>query len=284
MSWQKWIPPTAKVKVKLDGNLTTIGTGSPNHIAIRKTFCGAIKVTYDGLSAVTRGRILPTLPYEEDFEEGYDLNHVASDGISFSYPPLPWLGARMRWQVQNLEGERVAGNTLDRVLFQRAINFVGSWKESDYVVEMDAKVDGNRRIKSTIGVINQRYIFALVGNANTLQVVSNYDRFQRSVLFPLKLINGIVLKHRSIFRMMVLAWFGQRPGHEMRQSPKIGPWRKFTPVHTSRVLPVSMPFLRRVKKRCILITLVSTPSPRSPFQNQTNADEIHHFISSYPTH
>ena len=186
LSWQKWIPPTAKVKVKLDGNLTTIGTGSLTTLPSAKLSAGAIKVTYDGLSAVTRGRILPTLPYEEDFEEGYDLNHVASDGISFSYPPLPWLGARMRWQVQDLEGERVAGNTLDRVLFQRAINFVGSWKESDYVVEMDAKVDGNRRIKSTIGVINQRYIFALVGNANTLQVVSNYDRFQRSVPFPIK--------------------------------------------------------------------------------------------------
>ena len=92
----------------------------------------------------------------------------------------------MRWQIQDLNGERIAGNTLDRVLFQRAINFVGSWKASDYVMEMDAMVDGNRRIKSTVGVINQRYIFALVGNANALQVVSNYDRFQRSVPFAIQ--------------------------------------------------------------------------------------------------
>jgi hypothetical protein len=92
----------------------------------------------------------------------------------------------MRWQVQEMEGEVVAGNTLDRVLFQRAMNFVGSWKEKDYIMEMDAMVDGNRRIKSTVGVINQRYIFALVGNANALQVVSNYDRFQRSVPFPVE--------------------------------------------------------------------------------------------------
>ena len=34
----------------------------------------------------------------------------------------------MRWQVQEMEGEVVAGNTLDRVLFQRAMNFVGSGK------------------------------------------------------------------------------------------------------------------------------------------------------------
>ena len=34
--------------------------------------------------------------------------------------------------------------------------------------------------------INQRYIFALVGNSNSLQVISNYDRFQRSVPFEVE--------------------------------------------------------------------------------------------------
>ena len=186
LSWEKWIPPTAKVQAELDANLTAFGPGSLTALPGAMLSAGAIRVSYDGLSAVARGRILPSFPYQENFEQGYSLNQTASDGVSFAYPPLPWLGARMRWQVQDLDGERVAGNTLDHVLFQRAINFVGSWKDRNYVVEMDAKVDGNRRIKSTIGVINQRYIFALVGNANTLQVFSNYDRFQRSVPFSIE--------------------------------------------------------------------------------------------------
>ena len=186
LSWEKWIPPTAKVRAELDANLTSSGPGSLAALPTARLSAGAIRVSYEGLTAVSRGRILPSLPYEEDFQEGYILSQSASDGISFSYPPLPWLGARMRWQIQDLNGERIAGNTLDRVLFQRAINFVGSWKASDYVMEMDAMVDGNRRIKSTVGVINQRYIFALVGNANALQVVSNYDRFQRSVPFAIQ--------------------------------------------------------------------------------------------------
>jgi outer membrane protein assembly factor BamB len=186
LTWEKWIPPTAKVQAELDGNLSADGTGILTTSADAKLSAGALKVSYDDLSAVTRGRIIPALPYHEDFENGYSLDQQASDGIAFSYPPLPWLGARMRWQVQNLNGDLVAGNTLDRVLFQRAMNFVGSWKEQDYVVEIDAMVDGNRRIKSTVGVVNQRYIFALVGNANTLQVVSNYDRFVRSVPFNIE--------------------------------------------------------------------------------------------------
>ncbi len=186
LSWEKWIPPTAKVQSELDGNLSMIGAGSILAPLDAKLSAGAVKVTYEQKSTVARGRIFPTFPYKEDFETGYSLEQRATDGISYSYPPLPWLGARMRWQIQNLSGELVAGNTLDRVLFQRAINFVGSWKARDYIVELDAKVDGNRRIKSTVGVINQRYIFALIGNANILQVVSNYDRFQRSVPFSIE--------------------------------------------------------------------------------------------------
>ena len=186
LSWEKWIPPTAKVRAELDGNLSLSGPGSLSTTQNAKLSAGAIRVSFQGLYGIARGRILPALPYHEDFQSGYVLDQLASDGVSYSYPPLPWLGARMRWQVQELAGEIVAGNTLDRVLFQRAINFLGSWKEQDYIVEIDAMVDGNRRIKSTVGVINQRYIFALVGNANALQVVSNYDRFQRSVPFPVK--------------------------------------------------------------------------------------------------
>ena len=59
----------------------------------------------------------------------------------------------------------VAGNTLDRVLFQRAINFVGHKDMSDYTVQAEVMTDGDRRIKSNIGLINQRYIFALIGNS-----------------------------------------------------------------------------------------------------------------------
>ena len=186
LTWGKWIPPNAKVQAELDGNLSKTGPGSLVAPMQAKLSAGAIRASYQGLHGVARGRILPSLPYVEDFEIGYEFTQQASDGVSFSYPPLPWLGARMRWQVQNLDGEHVAGNTLDRVLFQRAMNFVGHWQSSDYIVEMDAKVDGNRRIKSTIGVVNQRYIFALVGNSNKLEVVSNYDRFKRSVPFPIE--------------------------------------------------------------------------------------------------
>ena len=83
-------------------------------------------------------------------------------------------------------GNLVAGNTLDRVLFQRAINFVGHHEMRNYTAQADVMTDGDRRIKSNIGLINQRYIFALIGNSQKLEVVSNYDRFRHSVPFSFK--------------------------------------------------------------------------------------------------
>ena len=66
--------------------------------------------------------------------------------------PLPWLGARMRWQVLQHEGTKVIGNTLDRVLFQRSMNFLGRPDMKKLHDEADVMTDGNRRIMSSSGL------------------------------------------------------------------------------------------------------------------------------------
>ena len=184
LNWEKWIPPTAKVQSEVDAEISSNGILVAEKDA--KLSAGALRVTKDGISGFTRGRILQDLPYNENFEEGFSLNQKSSDDIPFSYAPLSWLGARMRWQVQDFQGNLVAGNTLDRVLFQRAINFVGHKDMSNYTAEADVMTDGDRRTKSNIGLINQRYIFALIGNSQKLEVTSNYDRFRHSVPFSFK--------------------------------------------------------------------------------------------------
>ncbi len=184
LNWEKWIPPIAKVKSKVDAEITSNGILIAEKDATLSA--GALRVSKEGLFGFTRGRILQDLPYTENFEEGFSLSHKSSDNIPFSYAPLPWLGARMRWQVQDFQGNLVAGNTLDRVLFQRAINFVGHKDMSNYTAQADVMTDGDRRTKSNIGLINQRYIFALIGNSQKLEIISNYDRFRHSVPFPFK--------------------------------------------------------------------------------------------------
>ena len=184
LSWEKWIPLTAKVQSEVDAEISSDGILVAEQDA--RLSAGALRVSKEGISGIARGRILQDLPYLENFEEGFSLTQKSSDDIPFSYAPLSWLGARMRWQVQNFQGNLVAGNTLDRVLFQRAINFVGHKDMSNYTAEADVMTDGDRRTKSNIGLINQRYIFALIGNSQKLEVISNYDRFRHSVPFSFK--------------------------------------------------------------------------------------------------
>ena len=194
LTWEKWIPPTAKVQSVVDAEITSNGVLVASKDA--KLSAGALRVSNGKLFGITRGRVLQDLPYSENFETGFTLSQKSSDQISFSYAPLSWLGARMRWQIQNLNGNMVAGNTLDRVLFQRAINFVGHKDMANYTAQAEVMTDGDRRIKSNIGLINQRYIFALIGNSQKLEVVSNYDRFRHSVPFSFKTNTWYHLKTR----------------------------------------------------------------------------------------
>ena len=82
-----------------------------------------------------------------------------------NFPPLPWLGARIKWHVLEHDGSKVIANRLDNVLFQRTMNFFGDPELSDYILEADVATDGNRRVMSTIGLVNQRYLITLDGNS-----------------------------------------------------------------------------------------------------------------------
>jgi len=181
-AWETFIPPTAKVKstvdAKFDGDTLQAGPDA-------KPSAGAFMAKWNGLSATTRGRVLADAGYQEDFE-AVELSMKSDAGEAVNFPPLPWLGARMKWYVLERDGSKVLANRLDNVLFQRTMNFFGGSDMKDYVVEADVMTDGNRRIMSTVGLVNQRYLITLVGNGQILEVSSNHERVKESVKFPVK--------------------------------------------------------------------------------------------------
>lgn len=183
-TWKPFIPPTALVKSTVDASFQgdTLVAGPA-----AKLSAGAFMATWNGLNATTRGRIVAKPGYNEDFESiELSMKNEFNPAESVNFPPLPWLGARLKWHVLERDGSKVLANRLDNILFQRTMSFFGSPDMRNYVLEGDVMTDGNRRILSTVGFVNQRYLITLVGNAQILEVSSNHDRVKQSAPFPIK--------------------------------------------------------------------------------------------------
>ncbi len=154
---------------------------------------GFLKATVEDVTASVRGRIVPGAHYEEDFN-GFELTRKNHLGEDVAFPPGHWLGARVNWSVIERDGEKVATNVLDRVIKQRSVSFIGHHDLSDYTFSADVLTTRARRAVSSVGLVNQRYLIALVGNWKTIEVSSNYDRLKVSVPFDVQVDTWYRLK------------------------------------------------------------------------------------------
>lgn len=258
-SWESFIPSTAKVKAQLDASFNDAGelVAGPD----AKLSAGAFKATADGISGTIRGRLLLKPPFEEDFNS-YELTQdQPAEGVKFSYPPLPWIGARFKFDVREQDGEKVFAKTFDRLLFQRATVFVGTSDLSNYTVQADLMTDGSRRVKSDMGLINQHYAFVLKGNAGQLEISSNFERFTRSVPFKIDALQWYTMKTQVIDK-------GDRNGIVRAKAWKRGEdepadWTieaETNPVHQTGS-PGIFGFTPQNQKRIFVDNLKVTPNP-----------------------
>jgi outer membrane protein assembly factor BamB len=180
--WEKYVPPTARVRSEIDATLTANGeiVAAPNS----KQSAGAFRATIGELQGIGRGRVVQSLPYKEDFE-GYTPTEAAADlpDQKFAYPPLPWIGARFKFDIREVDGNKVLAKTLDNIFFQRAVVFLGHPEEKNYTFQADVMTDGSRRTMSSVGVINQHYMITLQGNSQELVVSSNDERIKTAAKF-----------------------------------------------------------------------------------------------------
>ena len=176
-SWASYIPPTAKVKAAMKGAFDADGVlqAAPDVTPS----AGAFEATLGSLKGYLRGRVMPNVPTKEDFES-FRLTETNADGVVFSYPPLPWIGARFKFDVRQKDGSKVLAKTTDNRFFQRATVFIGTPEMSHYTIQADVMSDGNKRKMSEVGVINQHYLIVLKGNEQKLEVNSNQERLRAS--------------------------------------------------------------------------------------------------------
>jgi hypothetical protein len=184
VQWTFFIPPTAKVKAKMnaavnaDGQLVAGPEKTPS--------AGAFEATCDGLKGYIRGRVLPGLPITQDFE-AIALTEMTANNVEpptpFAYPPLPWIGARFKFDVREKDGNKCMVKTVDNPFFQRATVFMGTPELKNYTIQADVMSDGNKRKMSTVGVINQRYRISLKGNEQVLETTSNEELLHSTTPF-----------------------------------------------------------------------------------------------------
>jgi outer membrane protein assembly factor BamB len=176
IKWTSYIPPTARVKSSMkasfnpDGKIVAANEPVPS--------AGAFEAEFNGLRGYIRGRVLPYPPYKQDFESFTLSETNAAEGAAFAYPPLPWIGARFKFDVREKDGSKVMAKTIDNKFFQRATVFIGSPEARNYTIQADVMSDGNKRKMSEVGVINQRYAIVLKGNDQKLEIYSNLERLR----------------------------------------------------------------------------------------------------------
>jgi outer membrane protein assembly factor BamB len=182
IKWASFIPPTARVKSSMKGSFNAQGQLVAD--ADQSPSAGAFEATVGNLKGYMRGRILPYLPIQQDLEKFTLTETNVSDGGLYSYPPLPWIGARFKMEVRELEGNKVLAKAIDNMFFQRATVFIGEASTKDYTIEADIMSEGNARNMSEVGLVNQRYYIVLKGSAKKLEVTSTQALFTQSVDFP----------------------------------------------------------------------------------------------------
>lgn len=182
--WASFIPPTAKVKALMKASFNDDGqlVAAPDKMAS----AGAFQASLDNVKGYIRGRVLPGLPIKQDFES-FNLTETTADPgeppTKFAYPPLPWIGARFKFDVRERDGNKCLVKTINNPFFQRATVFMGSPDLKNYTIEADVMSDGNRRKMSTVGIINQRYRVSLKGNEQVLEITSNEELLNVRVPF-----------------------------------------------------------------------------------------------------
>ena len=102
LSWTNYIPPTARVKSTMNGKFDADGKLVAD--AATKPSAGAFEATLGDLKGYIRGRVLPYLPLSQDFEAIALAETNLVEGAAFAYPPLPWIGARFKFEVREKDG------------------------------------------------------------------------------------------------------------------------------------------------------------------------------------
>lgn len=153
--------------VRPDGTFTAEPEEGPH--------AGTLTATFGDLKASARVRVVPTLPYEEDFEK-----------VEVGAAPGFWIGSAGKMSVVEKDGNRVLHQPPARVGLSNASVYIGASDEAGYGVQVDVMGTKPRRNMPDMGLIVGRYTMALQGNHQRVQVYDWASDLRVSAEVPYK--------------------------------------------------------------------------------------------------
>ncbi|MDT7603493.1 MAG: hypothetical protein QOF61_1490, partial [Acidobacteriota bacterium] len=135
---------------------------------------GTVKATVGGITGAARVRIVPVLPWAEDFS-AYAINTE----------PVAWTSTTLKYAVRELEGNKVLVKTTEgSSLLTRSRAYMGQSDLHDYTVEGEVRATEKRRQLGDAGIIAQRYALVLYGNAGEMHLEPWQPEIHRTVHAP----------------------------------------------------------------------------------------------------
>lgn len=173
----EWAPGRLPVTIA-DGRLT-VAEDAGGAVGVLGASAGTLRGS-------ARVRIVDEPPYTYDFDDAVLDQEGSIEGEKAAFPPPHWIGARLKWEIVDIDGDKVLAKAFDRALFMRTLTFFGHPAMKSYTMTADVRTDGNRRSLSSAGVVNQRYLIWLKGNHRELEVNSNQERIKEAVPFDVQ--------------------------------------------------------------------------------------------------
>lgn len=115
-----------------------------------------ITASVGGLKGMARVRVVPPLPWSFDFSDGE--------------VPIPWIGARYRHVVRDVNGEKVMVKVTTIPKGTRSQAWMGQTDLRDYTIQADVLGNIKDNKLPDIGLIAQRYTLDMMGESQKLQI------------------------------------------------------------------------------------------------------------------
>jgi hypothetical protein len=136
---------------------------------------GTVTAKAAGLEGKSQVRVMPAIPYEDDFTS------YGPKGI-----PAGWPAIRGRYEVSDEDGENTLYKSSANLRSQKTTIYFGAPDASNYEIQIDVIGDEQARRMPDVGLISHRYTLDMQGNKQKLMVrtwTSEVDRFSKVVSF-----------------------------------------------------------------------------------------------------